>query len=233
MSSTRIVLIAVLVGISSVACDDAPQEQPAADVVESDTADVVATDTAIDTNQAADEGAADAPAEDLTPGDPDVQPDVPVLPDVPKDVAPDPGDAPSDGEASDLDVVVDGSETSDGGMDPDAFFNECEELGIADQWAGTWEGALNYNYPDSGIFYPDQGSIPVWGTLGFGITCIGSKFMVKGQMSGEAEALGEEPVPFTLGIVGYYDPATHSIDADIVDGVVVIFEVFEFYFEAR
>jgi hypothetical protein len=85
----------------------------------------------------------------------------------------------------------------------------------------------------SGLFNPEQGVLLSGGVVDFAITCIDSKLVVTGEMVGTAEANGWDPVPFTLGLSGYYSPSTGKLNATIVDGVVTMFQVIELYFEGN
>jgi hypothetical protein len=104
---------------------------------------------------------------------------------------------------------------------------DCEELGIAANWTGTFTGNIDYDLgqPIPGLIEKDI--LPVDGSLSFSIQCIEAKLVVLGEMDGVALGLN----PFTLTLQGTYSPSTGQLDAQMVDGVVTILGLVEVYFE--
>lgn len=115
-------------------------------------------------------------------------------------------------------------------VDWDSIKSDCEELGIADDWKGTFTGMVEHDLtiPENFGTVPDE-ALAVAGELSFSIQCVDSKFQVDGILDGFAD-FGSEKYPFTLNLKGYYNPATKKLSADIVDGKVLILVV-EVYFE--
>ena len=72
-------------------------------------------------------------------------------------------------------------------------------------WAGTFVGEIDYNVTPNPLT-PSTGTLPVNGSLGFDITCIESKFIVRGTMDGIATVVDQGDFPFQLSIFGTYDP---------------------------
>ena len=103
----------------------------------------------------------------------------------------------------------------------------CDELGIAAEWSGTFDGDIDYDLgmPIPGLVEKDI--LPVEGTLSFTIQCIEAKLVVLGDMEGVA--LGFNPFTFTLQ--GSYSPSTGELTAQMVDGVVDVFGLVQVYFE--
>ena len=141
--------------------------------------------------------------------------DVELLPDV--------MDGQSDGGTAQLDAV-------DGGGGADTVFSNCEELGIADQWAGTFEGVIDYDVDSGGLVTPERGKLSIGGDLTFGIDCIDSKLVVTGTLEGFATIASQGDFPFSIELGGYYNPATGHIDTSLGDGVVSIYGLIEVYF---
>ena len=172
--------------------------------------------------------AADLGATDAMPAD------VPVLDVPPADVSDvtasdvaDTVDAPDVAELPDVADISDTSSTFD------TFLSDCEELGIAPTWLGTFTGVLAYDLVTAvPPFNTDPGSYDVSGELGFDIACIDSKLIVTGVMDGFAIVPdNEETFPFTSTLQGTYDPLNMTINVAMVDGAVSLLGVIEFYFE--
>ena len=70
------------------------------------------------------------------------------------------------------------------------IFSDCEVLGIADEWVGTFLGEIAFDLDTGGLVYPETGTISVVGELSFDITCIDSKLVVVGLMSGSGAVVG-------------------------------------------
>ncbi len=63
--------------------------------------------------------------------------------------------------------------------------------------------------------------------------CIDSKLVVQGLMDGSGQVLGrteQGDFPFTVKLAGFYSPATHTLTAQMVDGIVLIYGLLEVYF---
>ncbi|MCC6621289.1 MAG: hypothetical protein IT385_08540 [Deltaproteobacteria bacterium] len=109
-------------------------------------------------------------------------------------------------------------------------FEDCGELGIDSSWQGTFIGEIDYNLTPN-EFTPSQGTLPVNGSLGFDITCIESKFIVRGEMLGLATVQDQGDFPFELQLVGTYDPREQKLNAKMEDGSVSIYGLIIVYFE--
>jgi hypothetical protein len=121
-------------------------------------------------------------------------------------------------------------------MDEDvpSIFNDCEELGIANHWAGTFEGEIAYELTAAdGINLIPEGILPVNGDLAFDIECIDSKLAVSGAMDGVGTVEAQGEFPFAIKLAGYYSPQTGELTAKIVEGVVSIYDLVEVYFEGE
>jgi hypothetical protein len=112
----------------------------------------------------------------------------------------------------------------------DVHFDDCGELGVSDQWSGTFVGQIDYNITPNPLT-PSQGFLPVNGSLAFEITCIESKFIVRGAMDGVATVVGQGDFPFKLDLAGYYNPTEKRMEANMVNGSVSIYGLIEVYFE--
>ena len=114
------------------------------------------------------------------------------------------------------------------------WFSDCEELGIAPGWAGTFGGSIEFDVEDEyGILYPTEGVILVSGELSFQIECIDSKLVVLGLMTGIGKVQGrpeDEEFPYSAKLNGFYSPSTHRMTTKLVDGAVNIYGVVEVYF---
>jgi hypothetical protein len=159
--------------------------------------------------------------------EPDAIPDA-VTPDV---------HAPTDGveevseTVGDVDAVADGlADVAEG--EPDTFLSDCDNLGVASGWAGTFQGAIQYHLPESlsTLFNPLDGILIVGGALAFDIECVDSKLIVSGDMDGTANVSGEGEFPFLVKLAGYFNPQTGQLNATMVEGMVVIYEEVELYF---
>ncbi|MFO0751025.1 MAG: hypothetical protein U1F43_35925 [Myxococcota bacterium] len=110
-------------------------------------------------------------------------------------------------------------------------FQDCGELGVASSWSGPFAGAIDFDVTPNPLT-PSTGTLDVEGTLSFDIECIESKFVVRGTMDGNATtdaAVGE--FPFTLAMLGTYDPQTKTMTAKLKDGSVSIYGLVIVYFE--
>lgn len=112
--------------------------------------------------------------------------------------------------------VGDADATADGGL-PDAT-DDCEPLGIPEQWSGTFDGEVTSNIPDM-AGYTFNG--PVNGAIAFEIRCVNEKLMVFGNLDGGstncALATG---CPFTARLEGTYDPVTQHMEGEVKDAVI-------------
>jgi len=121
--------------------------------------------------------------------------------------------------------------TDTGGASDATFFEDCGELGIASSWTGTFAGSIDYDLSAPAEFgIPPQGNLPVNGVLSFEIQCIESKFTVTGELDGTATVVGQGDFPFTLRLAGHYNPQARTMNAQMVDGVVRIYELIHVYF---
>ena len=94
--------------------------------------------------------------------------------------------------------------------------DDCEPLGISEQWIGTFDGEITSNIPPMGGYRFDG---PVSGDVSFEIRCVDSKLMVFGNLDGEAEECAIS-CPFTARMEGVYDPDTLNISGELLDGVI-------------
>lgn len=142
-------------------------------------------------------------------------------------------DIVTDYDASDWELVEDTATPADTTPLTDANnFQDCGTLGIASSWGGSFAGNITFNLTaPAGLGIPSSGIMPVAGSLGFDITCVESKFVVKGELDGTATVVDQGEFPFTLDLAGVYDPATDTLTARMVDGKVVIYGIIEVYFE--
>jgi hypothetical protein len=159
------------------------------------------------------------------------------------DVADEPIDDTMTDAANQAPDVADGDDSAgdDGSADdaspdaltePDTFLADCENLGVAPQWEGVFEGAIEYHIPEAleELFSPPDGILIVGGSLAFDIECVDSKLIVSGDMAGTANVAGEGDFPFTITLAGYFNPETGLLNANLVDGMVVLYGLAEIYF---
>lgn len=133
-------------------------------------------------------------------------------------------------DASDWEFI-DAPPPSDTGTNlPDGSFGGCADLGVSDRWLGNFLGAVDYDITPNPLT-PSTGTLPVNGILQFEITCIESKFIVRGDMDGVATVENQGDFPFTMKLHGYYDPETKRMQADMVDASVNIYGLIIVYFE--
>ncbi len=92
--------------------------------------------------------------------------------------------------------------------DPEAG---CGGLSLAESWSGTFDG--EYTTILMGIPVSDGDTD---GTLSFSITCLNSKFIVNGQMTGVAS--GDNV--FELTLTGTYNPSTGVLNGMVPEGHV-------------
>lgn len=151
--------------------------------------------------------------------------------DVMSDVSDDAADVTID-DASDDAATSSDDASSDVVEEEDTFLADCENLGVAPQWEGIFEGAIEYHIPEAleELFYPPDGILIVGGTLAFDIECVDSKLIVSGDMAGTANVAGEGDFPFTITLAGYFNPETGLLNANLVDGMVVLYGLAEIYF---
>ena len=118
------------------------------------------------------------------------------------------------------------------GLGYDTLFGQCEELGIAPDWAGTFIGLIVFDLNDPyDLVYPDQGQMLVMGDLSFSISCMETKLVVDGTVEGTATVEEYGDFPFEIQITGYYSPKEQVLNAKMVDGTVTIFGAAQVYFE--
>lgn len=158
------------------------------------------------------------------------------LPEV-EDVSVDPeGDASAEDAGEALSDTSDGESSEDAAEDsldePDTFLADCENLGVSPNWEGAFDGAIEYHIPEAleDLFYPTDGILIVGGSLSFDISCVDSKLIVSGDMDGTANVSGEGDFPFSVGLAGYFNPETGLLNANLVDGMVVLYGLAEIYF---
>lgn len=129
-------------------------------------------------------------------------------------------------------LVTDGLGSDTEPQGPDTFLSDCDTLGVAPSWLGSFEGAIEYHVPEAlaDLFYPTDGILIVAGVLGFDIECVDSKLIVSGDMDGAANVSGEGEFPFQVKLAGYFNPTTGYLNATMVEGKVVMYELAEIYF---
>ena len=98
---------------------------------------------------------------------------------------------------------------------------DCEGVGIASEWAGTFNGEVSYTTTLAIPGAPSQGTLPVLGTLEFSVQCIEKKLVVLGKMDGTALA----QYPFVLEILGSFNPETGQLTASMKNGKVTLFDL--------
>lgn len=135
-----------------------------------------------------------------------------------------------DSTVAEDDAVADAADDEDGVLGYDTFFDECEELGIPSEWAGTFSGDIAFDIDSGGLVSPEQGLLAVAGELTFSIECIESKLVVEGQLSGSANIEGQGDFPYNFNMLGFYNPTTGELNADLTDGVAVVYDLVEIYF---
>lgn len=122
-------------------------------------------------------------------------------------------------------------DADEGGDDP--VFADCEALGVAAQWQGTFEGEVETHIEENlaqTLNLLADALLPVSGELSFSISCVDSKLIVTGDMLGAASVVGQGDFPFELALFGYYNPETQTMDADIIQGMVLLYGLAEVYF---
>ena len=122
------------------------------------------------------------------------------------------------------------SDTTGPEPEPDTFFEECVVLGIAESWDGSFAGDIYYNIDSGGAVLIEEGLLPIGGGLSFQISCINSKLVVNGKLVGSASVEGQGEFPFDIVLSGFFDPATGKLQASLVDGKTVIYDLVEVYF---
>lgn len=167
----------------------------------------------------------DVPAETAGGGEPDVSAEADIQAEPPEIVEPEGSTLDAGEGAEDSDT----EEPTDAGA-ADTFFEECEVLGIAESWAGTFLGEIYYNLDTGGAVDIEEGILPIGGGLSFEISCINSKLVVNGKLIGSASVEGQGEFPFDIVLSGFFDPATGTLSADLVDGKTVIYDLVEVYF---
>jgi len=128
--------------------------------------------------------------------------------------------------------TVNGLDSDASNQGPNDVLNpigDCEELGIAATWKGTFTGDIDYDLGQEIPGLVEKDILPVDGSLSFSIQCIEAKLVVLGEMDGVALGLN----PFTLTLQGTYSPSTGALDAQMTDGIVTIFGLVEVYFEGE
>lgn len=164
----------------------------------------------------------DVPAgtDSTSPADPGVWDDGPAIPDLPHDIpvtVPDPGT-----------VIPDVPVTDPGPMDPGSALDltqaddpftfpettdDCEPLGFANEWEGTFEGNLDSNIPDM-MGYTFKG--PVNGAMSFEIACVNGDYRILGILEGgQTNCALENGCPFFGYLSGTFEVATSEIVGQI------------------
>jgi hypothetical protein len=104
---------------------------------------------------------------------------------------------------------------SEGGLcepDPEAG---CGGLELAENWVGTFEG-VHQSEVLGGLIASNSGDTA--GDLSFSLTCLNSKYIINGQMSGTASGKN----PFELTLTGTYNPSTKELKGTVPTGHVVL-----------
>ena len=208
----------VLTALCGLACSDTTVVEP------SDTAlvDASGADTAPSNLDVADTAEpTDTVVPDTKQTEPDTTPADVTLEDIQEVKSEDTNEVPDTEDIADVPPDIE---------EWDTIKSDCEELGVADSWTGTFEGIIEHDViPPDGINLIDE-PIPVDGKLSFAITCVDSKFQVDGKLDGFGVAQGES-YPFTLTLKGYYNPKTGALNADITEGKVLLLDAIEVYFK--
>lgn len=135
----------------------------------------------------------------------------------PRDSGSEAEDLPDTGEPEDSEPGKDWGKVTpkDTGEEFDAG-PQCEQLGLAEQWEGSFDGKITTNL----------GNTDVDGTMAFEIGCFAGKLFVKGEMTG----LGEGQ-PFVVKLQGTYNPVDQSIKCKLIEGTVQLFFLLPVAFE--
>ena len=141
-------------------------------------------------------------------------------------------------EVPEEDVSMDDTADDDGAddasdEDDEGIFEDCGALGVAAQWEGTFEGEVETHIEENlaqTLNLLADALLPVSGELSFSISCVDSKLIVTGDMLGAATVAGQGDFPFELALFGYYNPETQTMDADIINGMVLLYGLAEVYF---
>jgi hypothetical protein len=81
--------------------------------------------------------------------------------------------------------------------------SQCEVLGIAPDWKGSFDGAIEFTVTDPPPGILDAGTLIVTGELTFSIHCLGQKLIVVGSLDGMGSAEGQDGEnPFFADIAG-------------------------------
>lgn len=118
---------------------------------------------------------------------------------------------------------------------PDAY-GECETLGVAPSWNGTFQGSVIYDLKGKGAAFgvADQDTLEVSGSLAFEIKCLEKKLTVVGSMSGIATSPTQYGSnPFAIKIGGSYNTKTRTITALLLEGEVKLWGIIGVYFEGQ
>jgi hypothetical protein len=119
----------------------------------------------------------------------------------------------SDAESTDVSTPKD--------VPPEELPSQCEVLGIAPDWQGTFDGAIDFTVTDPPPGILDGGTLIVNGELTFSIHCLGQKLVVAGTLDGTGSAEGQDGEhPFFADITGSYSPSKSTLSAQLANGVV-------------
>ncbi len=121
----------------------------------------------------------------------------------------------SDGCEGICGTCVSGDLCSEDGLcesDPEAG---CGGLDLAENWVGSFDG-VHESTVLGGLVPATSGDTA--GDLSFSLTCLNSKFIINGQMSGTASGKN----PFELTLTGTYNPTTKELKGTIPTGHVVL-----------
>jgi hypothetical protein len=135
----------------------------------------------------------------------------------PKDSGSEAEDLPDTGEPEDSEPGKDWGKVTpkDTGEEFDAGA-QCEQLGLAEEWEGTFDGKITTNL----------GNIDVDGSMSFEIGCFAGKLVVFGEMTGFGEGQ-----PFVVKLQGTYNPENQSIKSKLIEGTVQLFFLLPVAFE--
>ena len=130
--------------------------------------------------------------------------------------------------ADEPDAVIQPEVVEQDVADPDVFTepeipeatDDCEPLGIAENWAGEFDGFIESNIPDMpalGLYY----SGAVNGEISFEIRCIDTKLMVFGDLDGgSTNCVLPNGCPFTARLEGTFNPDTQHIEGVFLDALI-------------
>jgi hypothetical protein len=113
---------------------------------------------------------------------------------------------------------------------PDVF-DDCPSLGVANKWAGVFEGYTNYSVDPNDTGTPTVGICLVQPDVGMEFQCVENKWVLVGAFNGISQGGSCQGQHIFGGkLVGDFDPFSRSVDAQIVQGEMHLFGVLVIYY---